>query len=145
MARHIPRSTITIKPGDEPWFNGDCKRKCQEQNQAYLKRRYRPGEATKQDNLHTKQRKQQVIDRAKQSHNHQIRSKLCSPVISSGEWWWTIKQLTGGGGSTNIAILNDGRGQHISAKDKAEAFSIIFSQKCRVDDPSRPPPVVPSI
>ena len=56
-----------------------------------------------------------------------------------------IKQLTGGGGSTNIPILNDGGAQHISAKDKTEAFTAIFSQKCQVDDPSQPPPVVPSI
>jgi len=33
----------------------------------------------------------------------------------------------------------------LSLKDKAEGFAAIFSQKCRVDDPSRPPPVVPSI
>ncbi|XP_078424186.1 myoD family inhibitor domain-containing protein isoform X2 [Cetorhinus maximus] len=51
------------------------------------------------------------------------------------QWWWSIK-LTGGGGSTNI--LNDGGAQHISAKEKAEAFATIFSQKCQVDDPSRP-------
>eukprot|EP00061_Rhincodon_typus_P008402 g30977.t1 len=51
-------------------------------------------------------------------------------------------QLRGGGDSTNI--LNDGRAQHISAKDKAEAFAAIFSQKCRVNDPSLPPPMVPS-
>ncbi|XP_067881323.1 probable G-protein coupled receptor 139 [Heterodontus francisci] len=44
-----------------------------------------------------------------------------------------------------MPILNDGGSQHISANDKSEPFVTIFSQKCRVDDPSRPPPVVPSI
>eukprot|EP00061_Rhincodon_typus_P000757 g12664.t1 len=44
-----------------------------------------------------------------------------------------------------MPILNDGRAQHISAKGKAEVFAAIFSQKCRVDDPSWPPPMVPSI
>eukprot|EP00061_Rhincodon_typus_P012889 g38920.t1 len=77
---HIPNSTITIKPGNEPWFNEECRRSCQKQHQAYLKMRCQPspfGEATKQDYLHARRHKQQVIDRAKQSHNQQIRSKLC--------------------------------------------------------------------
>eukprot|EP00061_Rhincodon_typus_P016711 g45067.t1 len=70
---------------------------------------------------------------------------LCSPATSSREWWRTIKQLTGGLGSTNILILNDERAQCISAKDKAETFAAVFSLKCQADNPSRPPPVVPSI
>eukprot|EP00061_Rhincodon_typus_P015647 g43437.t1 len=107
--------------------------------------RCQPGEATKQDYSHAKQHKQQVLDRAQRSHNEQITSKLCNPATSSGEGWWTIKQLTRGGGSTNSRILNDGTVQHISAKDKAEAFPSIFSQKYQVDDLSRPPSVVPSI
>ncbi|XP_067854341.1 aldo-keto reductase family 1 member B1-like [Heptranchias perlo] len=143
--RHIPHSTITNKPGDQPWFNEECRRACQEQHQAYRKMRCHPGEATTQDYMHAKQRKQHAIDRAKRFHNQRIRSKLCSPATSSREWWWTIKQLTGGGGSANIPILNDGGVQHVSAKDKAEAFATIFSQKCRVDDPSRPPPDIPTI
>eukprot|EP00061_Rhincodon_typus_P014430 g41440.t1 len=81
------------------------------------------GEATKQDYLCAKQHKQQVIDRNKRSHNQQIRSKLCSPATSSCEWWQTIKQLTGGGCSTNIPFINDGRGQRISAKHKTKAFA----------------------
>eukprot|EP00061_Rhincodon_typus_P010842 g35431.t1 len=55
------------------------------------------------------------------------------------------KQLTGGGRSTNVPILDDGKAQHISVKDKAEIFIAIFSQKCQVDDPSQFRPVVPSI
>eukprot|EP00061_Rhincodon_typus_P014301 g41239.t1 len=51
----------------------------------------------------------------------------------------------GGGGSTSIPILNNGRAQPISATDKAEAFAAIFNQKYRVNDPSWPSPVVPSI
>eukprot|EP00061_Rhincodon_typus_P010630 g35079.t1 len=35
--------------------------------------------------------------------------------------------------------------QEINPKDKAEAFAAMFNQKGRVDDPSWPPPVVPSI
>eukprot|EP00061_Rhincodon_typus_P010411 g34675.t1 len=112
--QHIPQSTIKIKPGDQPWFKGTC----QEQHQAYLKMRCQPGEVTKQNYLHAKGHKQQVIDKAKNSHSQLIKSKLCSPATSSREWWWTIKQLIGGGGSTNIPILNDGRAQHITAKDK---------------------------
>eukprot|EP00061_Rhincodon_typus_P007528 g29300.t1 len=72
-------------------------------------------------------------------------SELCSPATSSCEWWWIITQLTEGGDSTNIPIINDGRAQHISVKDKAEASTAIFSQKYQVDDPSRPLPVIPSI
>eukprot|EP00061_Rhincodon_typus_P002846 g18636.t1 len=56
-----------------------------------------------------------------------------------------LQQITGGGGSTNISILNNGRAQHVSAKDKTEAFAAIFSQKCRVDNPSQNSPVVASI
>eukprot|EP00061_Rhincodon_typus_P006671 g27560.t1 len=78
MAWHIPWSTITIKPGDQPWFNGECRRACQEQHRAYLKMRRQPGEATKQDYLYAKLYKQQV----KQSQNHWIRSKFCSPATS---------------------------------------------------------------
>eukprot|EP00061_Rhincodon_typus_P018352 g47495.t1 len=62
MVRHIAHSTITIKPGDQPSSDEECRRACQEQHQAYLMMRCRPGEATKQDYLHAKQRKQQVID-----------------------------------------------------------------------------------
>ncbi|XP_067827191.1 uncharacterized protein [Heptranchias perlo] len=145
MARHIPHSTITNKPGNQPWFNEECRRASQEQHQAYLKIRCQPGEAATQDYMHAKQRKQHAIDRAKRFHNQRIRSKLCSPATSSREWWWTIKQLMGAGGSANIPILNDGGVQHVSAKDKAEAFATIFSQKCRVDDPSRPPADIPTI
>eukprot|EP00061_Rhincodon_typus_P005158 g24354.t1 len=107
--------------------------------------RPQPGEATKQDYLQTKQHKQQVIDRAKQSHNQRIRSKLCSPATSSHEWWCTIKQLAGGRSSINIPILNVGGTQKINAKDKAEAFTAIFSQKYQVDDPSQPPLVFLSV
>eukprot|EP00061_Rhincodon_typus_P008248 g30694.t1 len=93
MAQQIPHSTITIKPGDQPWFNGDCRRACQGQHQAYLKMRCQPDEGTKQDYLHAKQRKQQVIDRAKRSHSQRIRSKLSSPATSSCKWWWIRRNL----------------------------------------------------
>ncbi|XP_067874524.1 uncharacterized protein [Heterodontus francisci] len=95
--------------------------------------------------MRAKRHKQHAKYRAKGSHNQRIRSKFCSLATSSHEWCWRIKQLTGGGGSTNIPILNDGAAQHISVKDKAEAFATIFSQKCRVDAPSWTPPEVPSI
>ncbi|XP_067829994.1 uncharacterized protein [Heptranchias perlo] len=92
-----------------------------------------------------KLRKQHPTDRAKRSHKQWIRSKLCSSATSSCEWRWTIKQLTGGGGSVNVSIFNDGRAQHVSAKDKAEAFATIFSQKSQANDPSWPPPDIPTI
>uniref|UniRef100_UPI00398EA2F8 probable G-protein coupled receptor 139 n=1 Tax=Pristiophorus japonicus TaxID=55135 RepID=UPI00398EA2F8 len=44
----------------------------------------------------------------------------------------------------NIPILNDDGAQHTSAKDKAESCRTIFSQKCRVDYPCRPPPEINS-
>eukprot|EP00061_Rhincodon_typus_P009166 g32440.t1 len=44
MAQHISYSTVTIKPGAQAWYNGECRRACQEQNQAYLKMRYQPAE-----------------------------------------------------------------------------------------------------
>ena len=85
MARNIPHSTVTMKPGDQPWFNGECKRVCQEQQQAYLKMRCQPGEPVKQDYLHAKRQKQQVIDRAKRSHSRRIRpAVLPHPVGNSG-------------------------------------------------------------
>uniref|UniRef100_UPI00398ECC84 sushi, von Willebrand factor type A, EGF and pentraxin domain-containing protein 1-like n=1 Tax=Pristiophorus japonicus TaxID=55135 RepID=UPI00398ECC84 len=49
------------------------------------------------------------------------------------------------GGSINSPILNDGRAQHVTAKDKVETSATSFSQKCRVDDPSRPPHELPTI
>eukprot|EP00061_Rhincodon_typus_P008664 g31475.t1 len=64
MAWHIPHTTITIKPGDQPWFIAECRRVCQEQHQAYLKKRCQVGEATKKGYLHAKEHKQQVIDTA---------------------------------------------------------------------------------
>ncbi|XP_067850316.1 uncharacterized protein [Heptranchias perlo] len=145
MTRHIPHSTIINKPGDQPRLNEECRRACQEQHQAYLKMRCQPGEATTQDYMYAKQWKQHAIDRAKRFHNQRIRSKLCNLATSSREWWWTIKQLTGEGDFVNIPILNNGRVQHVSAKAKAEGFATIFSRKCRVDDPSRPPPKIPTI
>ncbi|XP_067885143.1 beta-1,4-galactosyltransferase 1-like [Heterodontus francisci] len=42
----------------------------------------------------------------------------------------------------NIPILNNGRTQHVSAKDQAEAFATIFIQ---VDDPPRRPPKILAI
>ncbi|XP_067909351.1 storkhead-box protein 1-like [Heterodontus francisci] len=71
------------QPGDQSWFNEEGRIACQEQHQAYLKMRYQPGEAATQDYMHGKQWTQHAIDRAKRSHNQQIRSKLCSPATTS--------------------------------------------------------------
>eukprot|EP00061_Rhincodon_typus_P017849 g46740.t1 len=51
LQQHIPNSTITIKPGDQLWFNAECRRACEQQHPAQLKLRCQPGEATKQNYL----------------------------------------------------------------------------------------------
>eukprot|EP00061_Rhincodon_typus_P001494 g14954.t1 len=103
MAQHIPQSTITIKPGDQPWFNVECSRACQEQHQAYLKMWCQPGEDIKQDYLHAKHDKQQMTGLSDPKTNRLDLNSgvLPHPVMIGG------RQFTGGV-STNIPILNDG-------------------------------------
>eukprot|EP00061_Rhincodon_typus_P015842 g43749.t1 len=44
MTQHMFHSTITIKPRDQPWFNGECRKVCQLQHWAYMKTRCQHGE-----------------------------------------------------------------------------------------------------
>lgn len=85
-----------------------------------VQRKCQGGEATAQEYMHAEPHKQHTLDRSKQSLNQRFRSSLSRPAMSSCEWWWIIKQPTGGGGTKNV------HGIMVPANNKDKAFTTIF-------------------
>lgn len=91
--------------------------------------------------------KQQIqSDRFWQFHKQYIWSKLLSCHASLVVLDNAFQSGGGRGRDTkNIPILKVSDAQQESANDKAEVFTIIFSQMCPVDDPSWLSPEIPTL
>ena len=131
--KHIPSSTVTHRPKDQPWFNAACSRAILLKATAFRAWRDNPIDVAKhRDFLSARRETLKTIRRAKAAYRVKLRERL----ISRGrdrDWWWTVKSLTGQGGSQSIPTLVKDGTTYTTARDKSEALSETFAEKCRLD------------
>ena len=139
MVRRILHTKTTRQPNDSAWFTEDCRKVITQKEKAFKLWRQDPTNVTKHaDFINHRSLAQQTIRRAKAAHFKVMRDKLVENR-KDRDWWWTVRQLSGTGGHTEIPSLQQNGISFSTAQEKAEVLAQAFSMKCNLncaDDPS---------
>ena len=140
----VPYRTYLTKATDPKWFGYRCRVAAEAKYAAW--RRYKRSPSQHNLALHRAacRRMAATSKWARQHWEEVTRNKLTGPGVGSKAWWALIKERQGVLRQDSVPPLTRPDGSTAtSSEDKAALLAEIFAQKMQVDDPHRPPPVLP--
>ena len=142
----VPHKDYNAKPSDQPWFGPNCRAAANDKAKAWICFKRNPTRRNKR--LHTAacKRMKRIQKWAIKRWKEDLRTKLIGRSVGGKSWWSCIKQHQGFASDDCIPPLDKPDGSvATSSKEKAELLASFFSNKMKVPDPDRPPPILPPV
>ena len=143
---YVPSEEFEQRTADQPWFGPRCREAASAKYKAWIKFKRHPSTLNKRRHQEAT-RNMNVIERNSQAQwQADIKRKLCNGNVSSKQWWGIIRDKQGTKQDSSIPPISKPNGDvALSSTDKATCFAKFFSDKMKVEDPYRTPPLLPCI
>ena len=128
IKQHIPVKNLTIRSGDKPWFNAECRRANCDKQTAY----HRWSRNRTHDNwllfVEKRSASEQVYRVAERDYNVRLKENL-ENVRQPHKWWSSLKSAVFGSNSNIPPLLSPGGSLVTDPKAKAELLLAHFNGK----------------
>ena len=138
---HVPCRNYLSRPGDPAWFGFRCRASAEEKYAAWMRYKRRPSLRNK--TLHREACKKMISTCrwARNQLREDRRRKLSGPGVGNKTWWSLVKEQQGACHREALPPLTRQDGSTATSSiDKATLLAEFFTNKMKVNDPSRPAP-----
>ena len=122
----ISNRVIRIKPSDSPWITSTLKRFIRKRKRAYRKAKRTNLESNWKKFRKLRNRTITMIRDSKQSFYDKFADKLKCEILSSKDWWSTLKTVIAPNSKSTIPPLTYNDNIYSDERDKANIFERLF-------------------
>ena len=141
----VPNRTITVRPHDLPWMNGNIRKLMRKRNRLYKK--YKTNKTGERFEAYKKVRNEVInlLRKSKQDYIDSLANKLKGPNLSSSDYWKTLKSFINSSNSTAIPPLLHDDTYYSDNAAKANFLNDFFVEQTVIDEnnASLPAPIFP--
>ena len=141
----VPNRTVTVRPHDLPWMNGNIRKLMRKRNRLYKK--YKTNKTGERFEAYKKVRNEVInlLRKSKQDYIDSLANKLKGPNLSSSDYWKTLKSFINSSNSTAIPPLLHDDTYYSDNVAKANFLNDFFVEQTVIDEnnASLPAPIFP--
>jgi hypothetical protein len=140
--RHIPNKLVTVRPKDQPWYNGYLRRLRRNKERAFKTYKQNKSKESREHFKDTSKNYFSEINRIKQEYDEKKHSDLAVNTNRNSKIWWSLlKEVTYGNNNLRDSIPPiQHNGEFITSdKTKADVFNAHFLSMSTIDDSNTAP------